>query len=330
MSNYFTETIEIGSVNIALDKLRITGSVTERWDQILSRSISCGDKYKRTVERTVGVSETQREDLETFIKGNVGIKGIAQIESEIQSSIGKTVTLSYNSTEREEREFEAPKCGRRTLIIYQQIREYNLQITKEVSWPFQKNSTHVVLIERLDSFYDKSIVEENDPDCKCSKKSDDPVDGLLALLLNGNYRINTPYSLSDGKITLKNLDLVISAEDAGRMLIGNYKLNRDHIPDYMVFWSKIKETSATLSIKTDGNIAFDYNQKIRFNQEYQFPAGPIISFQDRLRHFERPYGFVSPFDVNNPFGGTLLPYKVFPIPPKGTTYWKGEGGESKE
>ncbi|MDN3655391.1 hypothetical protein QWZ08_07135 [Ferruginibacter paludis] len=340
MINFFTNTHEAGSFNFELEKkVRISGKIFERWVQLLSRSIACGEDKKRIIEKKVGITKTEREDLESLLKGSVGVKGIASIESQIKAKTGIEVKFEYATTETEETTFKAPECGRKTLVVYQLVREYDITITDKRLFSFSKGQTRILLTEYTDNIHDKSLTTEIDPDCGCKDKSEDVDDGILSLLVNNYYQLVTPYKIKLEKVTLKNLGVEVTLEDLGKMLVKNYQIQSSTLPDYIVFLGGIKSEQVGISLNTNGNLAFDYVEKITFNQDL-----PIFGYQGA----ELPgsmgvgyhpagvrYGFL-PIDPYNPYmkgyeagkGGYFVPRSESPYDPR---FFRQEGeGQANE
>lgn len=280
MVNFYRDTLELYKIDLEVKgKVKVQGKVTERWLQIFSRSITCGDKVTRTIEKKVGITKTQREDLESLVKGSVGIEGIASIESELKAKIGYEISLETVVNEKEEKEFEAPKCGRRTLIVYQLIREYDLTITEKRFFSFSQGVSKIHLTEYTDNYYDESLTTFNDSNCGCKNQPDDSDDGLFSILLNSKYNMLSAYKELKEKILVKNLNLELSEQDLGKLLLGKLQVNSSVIPDYIRFLADVKEDYCTLSINTKGNVAFKYEEKMFFNRTFveqmNLPIGTI-------------------------------------------------------
>jgi hypothetical protein len=337
MINFFTNTHEIDTFDFELErKVRVTGKLTERWIQLLSRSIACGEDKKRIIEKKIGISKTEREDLESVLKGSVGVKGIASIESQIKAKTGIEVKLEYATTETEETTFKAPECGRKTLIVYQLVREYDITITDKRILSFSRGQTRIMLTEYTDNFHDKSLINNNDPDCGCKDKTEDPDDGIFSLLINKYYQLVTPYKISQQKLTLKNLEIEVSVEDLGNIVLDKFQINSALLPSYIQFFAGIKTEQVYIGLNTDGNIAFDYEEKVKFNQNlssYAY-AGDVVAGATLAMGYpvRRGYGYPV-FDPNDPFFPGVDPGQgVVVVPGIASPFRRrffGQEGESK-
>ncbi len=313
MTNFFTNTHEVDTFNFEVEKkVHVSGKISERWVQLLSRSIACGEDKKRVIEKKVGISKTERDDLESLLKGNIGVKGIASIESQIKAKTGIEVKLEYATIETEETTFKAPECGRKTLIVYQLVREYDISIMDKRFFSFSKGQTRIILTEYTDNIHDKSLTTDNDPDCGCKDKLQDADDGILSLLINKYYQLVTPYKMNQDKVSLKNLGIEISIEDLGNMTLDRYTINASLLPNYIVFLASIKSEEVNICLTSNGNLAFDYAERIRFNENLQPSAFPEEWMKGTIGvayPFRKGYGY--PYD----------PYHLFsPFP-----YGSGEG-----
>jgi hypothetical protein len=210
----------------------------------------------------VGLTKTQREDFESLLKGSMGIQGIASIESGIKAKTGMEVTFECVINEKEEHEFTAPQCGRRTLTVYQLIREYDLSITEKNFFTKDMNKIH--LTEYTDNYHDESLTIFNDQNCGCRDQPSDPDDGILRLLLDSKYELVSAYQQLENKISVKNLNIDLSMEDLGKMVVGNLKIKSSDIPQYIKYLADIKE-EVSISLRSDANIIFDYPEQIKVN-----------------------------------------------------------------
>jgi hypothetical protein len=281
MINFFNGSKLVQELDFEIEnKVRIQGKIYERWIQKLSRSIACGVKEKRTIEKKVGLTQTQREDLESLVKGSIGIKGIASIESQIKSRIGSDITLECVINEKEEKEFEAPKCGRITICVYQLVREYELTIIDKRFLSFSKQAKKIHLIEYTDNLYDESPTTESDPDCGCKDPIDDSDDGLLCLLINKKYQLLTTYKELPEKVLLKSLNISLTEADIGRLTLGKLRIDSSLIPAHIMYLADIKEETVPVSLNTNANLAFSYEEKMLLNNTiFEQMISPQVGFK---------------------------------------------------
>jgi hypothetical protein len=79
--------------------------------------LSCGIKHSRKLTRRVGVSVSERDDIEGTVKTSFGLKGIAELKSELKSKIGHEIQWDKSEEIEEAFEWQAPECGRRTISL---------------------------------------------------------------------------------------------------------------------------------------------------------------------------------------------------------------------
>jgi len=136
VTEYFAGDRPVTSFTLPLHRGRavLSGTVLERWEERLSRSLSCGIKHSRKLTRRVGVSVSERDDIEGTVKTSFGLKGIAELKSELKSKIGHEIQWDKSEEIEEAFEWQAPECGRRTISLYQLQRVYRLSFEDSRFW----------------------------------------------------------------------------------------------------------------------------------------------------------------------------------------------------
>jgi len=215
-------------------KAQLSCRVFERWEERTSRSLNCGMKRKRTLKKTIGISEVEHEELESTISGTFGLEGIAGFRSELRGKLSRELGLQISHEEEEEFEFEAPPCGRRTVRVYQLVRIYHLSFKDSRSWFFRKGDLFKIVTEGLDRIYDRSIKIENDPDCGCKPQTSVEVDGLVNIDL-GKIAILAGYRETKNGIELPDLGMLVNAGSVRELMFSTVKFPSDAIPAYLRF-----------------------------------------------------------------------------------------------
>lgn len=261
MTYFFRERKLLHELDFNLnDKTQIKGKVYEKWVQKIGRSVACGAEEKRVIKRELGIEKTQREDLESLVKGSIGIKGIASMEAQITAKIGTEVTLKHLTSVEEEKRFAAPECGRITICVYQLVREYDLTITNNSSFSFSKKPKTIQITEHTDNFYDETVRTDSDLDCGCKKTDEPEDDGLLSLMIKDNYQLVAVYKQMPEGVLLKSINLFLSVSDLGKMVLGKHTINASVLPKHILFFSGIKEETVPLELNTNSNLVFSFDE----------------------------------------------------------------------
>ena len=178
----------------------------EVWEQVLSRPLRCGQKFKRTVRRKTGVLQEQREDLEATIKGSFGIKGLAQLESAIQAGTGASIKFEEYKEVEETIEVAAPEYGRYVLCYFQKKQLFNFE--GRDSKYFRGNPLYLTVQRWVDEYRDESRRYEVDPACGGPGDPLPPPDGILDIVMEGGkLTIATPYRIKENGIEFDGLGL---------------------------------------------------------------------------------------------------------------------------
>lgn len=160
-------------------KARLEWTVSEYWDRILSETIRCGAKGRFRQTRRVGITETQKRELEASLSASLGLGDLGPLKSKIQAKA--SIEVSWNVIEETERttEFTAPKCGNYGALQYQKMREFDFHYQDD-RW-LHKDSWQYRLTEHTCEIHDDSKTCEPDPNCGCRPDETNPrdYDGLL-------------------------------------------------------------------------------------------------------------------------------------------------------
>ena len=244
-------------------KAQLRCAVIERWVERIGRSINCGRSRKFLLKKILGVSSVERQELEAKITSSLGLKGISELKSEVRSKIGHELRLEETQEEQEEFSFEAPKCGRRALQVYQLQRLYEFSYEDNRYWlkrwlSSTKNFTKTIA-EWLNRFYDSSMTLNHDPECKCTEKQPDENDGLINLIF-GNIRILTGYKKSENGIVFSDLNLLIPAGSVEELLYANITFERSMIPPYLLFLTGERSHKLTAQVLPHRGVSAEYQR----------------------------------------------------------------------
>lgn len=214
-------------------RAKLSCTIVERWEELFSRSLTCGAKNTRTVTQRFGISSTEHEDLEATIKGSLGLKGIAELKSEVKGKAGRELNLEESREVREKFEFEAPKCGQLNLQVYQLKRIYKLVYQDSRFW--HAGSWTKAVTEYTNRISDVSNKINNDPACGCEPKPESGSDGLLNLVVSNHFGMLVGYKHRDNSIDFPSLRLSIPSDKMAEVLFADHVFRREVFPPYLLF-----------------------------------------------------------------------------------------------
>jgi hypothetical protein len=228
----FAINVKKGTLNCAMHEV---------WHLVLSRPITCGQKYKRTIRVRTGIVQEQREDLEATIKCSFGLKGIFQLESDITSKSGCSIKLETSKEVEETIEVEAPKQGRHLLRYYQKKQLFYFE---GIESRFFSREPWFLTVERgLDQYRDDSRRYEIDPSCgNLENFTPEPEpDGVLDFItVDGKMTISTPYKVTTSGVKLINFG--VNAEiNLSELMNSKASIPRESLPTYIQTREKNQE-----------------------------------------------------------------------------------------
>ena len=229
------------TANFTLDlfdgKATLTGTVSERWDDVMVKTIKCGDKFKRTLVRRIGLSRSEKEEVDSAIKGSIGVSGLASLESSISAKIGVETRFEVVDEVQEEFTFASPQCGIRIIRLQQLQRLYRLEYrdTRAFKKDWQKP-----FVERVDRVHDAGISKKYDPDCDCEEKKDrDDDDGTFVIHL-GRLTLRAAFSERNGFLYFRDLGARIPAP-AARLEYATVRLKPGMLPPHVLFLAGLSD-----------------------------------------------------------------------------------------
>jgi hypothetical protein len=175
---------------------------------------------------------SERDDIEGTVKTSFGLKGIAELKSELKSKIGHEIQWDKSEEIEEAFEWQAPECGRRTISLYQLQRVYRLSFEDSRFW--HKDSWTRTVVEWLERIADQSKHIENDPGCGCKREPQVGGDGLVNLVLD-KISMLVPFREERSHIDFPTIGMSIRAGSVEQLFGGTYTIERRHIPPYLLF-----------------------------------------------------------------------------------------------
>lgn len=104
-------------------------SIGQYWENIYRSDCSCGVEKTWTWRRKSGWSKEYSAAIEAELGFSLSI-GLASISPKITAKINKSVNISMEQEEEEQTKFNAPKCGKHEIAIYQLISLWNIKLIK--------------------------------------------------------------------------------------------------------------------------------------------------------------------------------------------------------
>jgi hypothetical protein len=223
MAVYFSGRKKIGELSVALesDRARVDCVIFERWIDIDSGTTArCGEQGTCQVAKTEGIAEKVTQTVERSIGTSLGLDDILKLKAQIKNVFGYEVNWSHSITTTKTFNFEAPICGRYSLVVYQLVREYELTYLRQRRWTFREDAWDRkwsrTIPEHTNTHDTLPDVEEFDEACKfrpeCKSKNTIPnniYDGLLCFDM-GKASFRVPYRLTSDGFEVQILKRLIS------------------------------------------------------------------------------------------------------------------------
>lgn len=232
----FTGTRELTRFSLPLNEGKATLAcvVTIRWHELMVRTVKCGAKYSRKLTSRLGVEKSQREDLEAVVKGSLGFPGVGNFESTLQAKAGFETRLEYASELEESFEFDSPKCGIRTIMLYQLQRVYHL--TFKGRGFFKDEEWEKSFVCWSDRIHDGGKRMEFDPECGCEPPTRPDPDGTFYINL-GKISLLSTFHEREGRIYIPGVKARVTPE-ISRTKASTVNIQRKMIPKHLLFLAR--------------------------------------------------------------------------------------------
>jgi len=218
-------------------KVEISYSVTEEWERVKARSVSCGEEVTFKFKRRIGIKKSQKVDLSAILKSSIGTKGIAKFESQLTAKVGIELAIEEYIEEEEEKNISAPECKRKHILIYQLVLRHHFKIRDSRFFLFNDGNQDIEIKEYIDCIW-TSAPTAPDPECNC--EDEERNDGVIKLIL-GNLGIESGFINSENGLYIEALDLVINAEDTGKLFTSKLEIATNSIPKYLSYIAGFEE-----------------------------------------------------------------------------------------
>lgn len=238
-------------IELAKDaKARCT--IFERWAFEKGGSAFCGVPGHIKIGRTEGRSISVSSSVEASIESSVGAAGLFNLKSGIKSMSGFEVNWNQGKSEEVGYDINPPKCGCTKLAIYQNVRDYELQVYRLGGPIFRKKVWDMVwantVVEELGDYAGIPTTQEWDENCKCDLRPALPeFDGRLSLDL-GAVNLLVPYKIAEKelKIRIERLNVAFPVYNYSSALVQLHgrglmlTLQRAFIPSIFLFLGKVE------------------------------------------------------------------------------------------
>jgi hypothetical protein len=269
---FFIGRKKIGEFSFSEKKGKIQFNIKafEQWDNIYFRDIACGEKISKKFEKKVGVNKETKENIESIVKGKLGLKGLVSLESQIKGQISTSFSFHQSITKTETSEIEAPQCGRRIIDIWQKSRFFYIEILDSRFFSSNKGRNLHCICEHLEFYHDNGKSTDFDPACSCEDKYPTPEDGMFEIIIDGKVIVVSSYrKLKNGNILIENFFHEVSTTELGQMFIGEYKLNSSILPRYISFLGGLKK-EAIIKIRNHNVHSHEFDNELKKDKEAMY------------------------------------------------------------
>jgi hypothetical protein len=214
MAEYFSGRRKVREpffINKEFKNIKIQCTVFEYWVERGSETVYCGETEEFEVAKTVGISKTNSEEIKTKVESSIGVKGVAEVKSSIEGTIGTSIAWNVSTMQTRKFNITAPKCGRKTITAYARYREFELVAFKRGNWLFRPDFWDKLweqpVREETGNYASIPDTVEYDPECsrggECSNVPVSPeFDGRLSLDF-GPLSIQVPYKLTPKELRVR-------------------------------------------------------------------------------------------------------------------------------
>ncbi len=255
MATYFSGRRKVVSFPISVDAKNssLTCSIYEQWeDTDYTTTSRCGDAVEFELKKLVGLSKRDIAALNAAVEGSIGAESIAQIKSKIETTIQKEVSWNVEVSTSKKLTFASPKCGRKTMFVYQLIRDYEFAFRGR-RWGMTKSWDRKIR-ERTNIHDFMSDIEDYDVNCRCPEPQEPrKYDGMMAIDM-GRVSLRAPYCKTRNGIEVY-VDSTIFKIDAERaqtsllfpVTIPSRELPARELPEIALFLGDISEDQVEAS-----------------------------------------------------------------------------------
>lgn len=283
MATYFTGRKEVSSFTILLDGARasMTCKIYEHWEDTDNTTTArCGDSGVIEVKKIVGISKRDEQTLKSSIEGSIGVTGLAELKSKIEDSVKRDFNFHTEISTSKTSNFLSPQCGRKTIFVYQLIREYEF-LYHQKKWGRMKTWERKIR-ERTNTHDYMPDIDEFDEVCKCKNPPrPENFDGVMVIDM-GNISIRAPY-----RNTQKEIEVMLETSVLKIPTEGFFKfpliIPTKILPGMVVFLGDINEDNVEAEY-------YEYQPTLETDTVYAIVAEPKkMVIEDQIILIEQDY-----------------------------------------
>ncbi len=233
MPEFFEGRRPIATVSLLREngKVRLDIDVSREWVEILCRTVKCGTSFEITMTKRRGVVERDFEDLKSVMKGTIGV-GIAELESSICARTGREISLELMTEVSETFKVQAPKCGRRTVNLFQLQERIDLRY--EDNRVFHRNRWSKTVRRWIEAVEDRSPPIVFDSSCNCGVDEEPAALSGLLRFTDEHLGFLAGYREEGAELVFPDLDARCLAT-LDEILAGEVEFAPTILPDYFAF-----------------------------------------------------------------------------------------------
>jgi gas vesicle protein len=242
--SYFPGERTIDSFAVAFNdgKTTLICSVNEQWEEEIGGTLRCGNEHTYSVTRRFGISTTDREELEATITGSLGLKGIAELRSQVKGKVGRELRLEEGQETKKEFKLKAPECGRLSLCVYKLIRLYRFRYEDNRLW--RKERWEMTIAEGTNHIDDKSIKQIYDPACGCDPPGESRINERVRLV-SDNINMLVDCAQTQNGVEIPMLRTIVATSSIENMMFADFTFDSELLPPYLLFLAGVSEQSLT-------------------------------------------------------------------------------------
>lgn len=176
---------------------------------MLSDACLCGNKKVIKFTRKSGWSNEYFQSTQKELGGTLGLD-LASVSAKISRQSNLTLSISKEETMEDEDTYEAPKCGKQSIEIYQLFTKWHIREDVSEGWLMKKKKQNIRDFEVPENeYYPKIKILDKTPECgdNCFSPSSYNVAARLEFP-GGN--IDVPATVSQGEVLPFGIDEPLS------------------------------------------------------------------------------------------------------------------------
>ena len=258
--DYFPDEIVLSQKQSIIQNQAIHFQEILKWEIILHSNLECGTKQSYNVSEYVGIKKNEVADFEKKIEVSFGLQSVisTNILTEVSQKISSSTLIEINQNSGNTFQFEAPACGSRKVLIFQQVKEFRYSISSLIKMgEYFPSPVKVYSIKQgLNNFRDFGQVLPYIKNCNCNAPTPTKtylVNGLINTSQDGNYFFSYSYLPSqERKDTIKLFnnrifkipEYIILSSEVSPDSLSNFNVEYSDLPETLKYLLRDYSTSA--------------------------------------------------------------------------------------